>query len=98
MTSGIFFQDVRNLYSVLSTSDIFCIHIQLRRVSEQKIGGLSPVLLFQSTKALKHLLVQELDTCATFTVNHCLNLASLACSPVSSHYCIKNFCSVGFYR
>jgi len=66
MTFGIFFQNVGNLHSVLSISDNFCIHIQLRRVSKQQVGGLSRVLLFQSTKALKHLLVQEEGTCATF--------------------------------
>lgn len=98
MTSAIFYQDVRNLHSVLSTSRNFCIHIQLRRISKQQDGGLSPFLLLQSTRAFKHLLVQELGTFAT---SHGLPLIKYRLICLLSSECLvlhKKFCSVGVCR
>lgn len=79
-------------------SDHVCIHTQLRRVSKQQVGGLSPVLLFQSTKTLQHLLVQKLGTCATF-YGKSLTKCRLICL-LSSEYLVlyKKFCSVSICR
>lgn len=52
MTFGKFFQGVRNLYSVVSISDNFSIHIHLRRVSKQQVGGLSPLFAVPVYKSI----------------------------------------------
>lgn len=73
-----FFQHVRNLYSLLSITENFFLHIQLKRISKQQVGGLSPVSLSSLEKHLNISWCRNLACVPPSTANHWLNIDSLA--------------------